>query len=173
MVRSQHEEEVEELYENFEDVIGSKQVRWDDVRRNQQVVLEDGRSTDADVVLFNEDDMEVLSIEVKTSVDAVGKAGRQMDKVEEFYEEQGYQVRTRCHVVERDDHMAHDEFVETVLEDLEEPFSKRDLETVIEYSRSWATFGCLYGQGVVKEKDQDAYVLDESAYQEFWGSAAD
>ncbi len=173
MVRSQHEEEVDELYENFEDVIGSEEVRWDDVRRNQQVVLDDGRSTDADVVLLNEDDMQVLSIEVKTSSEAVGKAGRQMDKVEEFYEDQGYDVRTRCYVVERDDHMEHDDFVETVRRNLEEPFSKRDLETVIDYSRSWATFGCLYGQGVVKEEGPDAYVLDESAYQEFWGSAAD
>ena len=173
MVKSQHEEEVNELYESFDDVIGSKQVRWDDVRRNQQVELDDGRSTDADVLLVNEDEMQVLSIELKTSRDAVGKAGRQMKKVEEFYEEQGYDVRTRCYVVERDDHMQHDDFVETVQQELEEPFSKRDLETVIDYSRSWATFGCLYGQGVVKQEDQEEYVIDESAYQEFWGGAAD
>lgn len=173
MVKSQHEEEVEELYENFDDVIEGKEVRWDEVQRNQEVVLDDGRSTDADVVLFNESDMQALSIEVKTSRGAVGKAGRQMAKVEEFYEDQGYDVSTQCYLVERDDHMDHHDFVETIQQDLEEPFTKRDLETVIDYARSWGTFGCLHGQGVVKQTGPDSYSLDESAYQEFWGSAAD
>lgn len=161
-----------DLHDHFESVISEMDVRWDDVEMNQDVELEDGRSTDADVVLFNYEGMEVLSIEVKTSENAVGKAGRQMEKVEEFFQGKGYDVDTSCYVVERSDHMDHDDLVETVENHLGEPFSKRDLEKVIDYSRSWATFGCLHGQGVIVERD-GGYVLNESAYDEFWGAASD
>lgn len=164
MVRSQHEEEVFDLYRHFEDVIDTQDVRWDDVRRNHDIVLGDGRSTDADVVLFNYDDMKVLSLEVKTSAKASGKAGRQMNKVEEYFENRGYDCTTNCYIVERNDHMDHDDLVETVQTHLGEPFTKRELETVIDYSRSWATFGCLHGQGVIQENDEGEYTLNESAY---------
>lgn len=171
MVKSQHEEEVEELYDSFEETISERDVRWDEVRKNEDIVLEDGRCTDADVVLFNYDDMKALSIEVKTSENAIGKAGRQMDKAEEFYESRGYEARSSLHVVERNDHLQHDEFMDAVRDELGEPFTKNELEDVIEYARSWATFGCLHGQGVVTETEPGLYEFDESAYQEFWSAS--